>query len=101
MPKLYAFIDDFVRNLICQRLPFLLPSMKAFIMHLLVRLFTSAGGIVICQKLLFASSDTHLEGVIAHEIGHIKHNHTNKNVGIKSGKLYSSMVCDVWYLNLH
>ena len=38
----------------------------------------SSGAILIGQKLMHEVSDEALEAIVAHEIGHIKHNHTNK-----------------------
>lgn len=43
-----------------------------------MRLFKSSGAIIIGKELLMEVTDDELEAIVAHEIGHIRHNHFNK-----------------------
>lgn len=47
------------------------------------KLLMSSGVIVVGKRLLLELSDEEIEGVVAHEIGHIYHNHINKAMGLK------------------
>lgn len=82
MPKLYTSIDEFCKE---SRIPtptIFITVHEGFSNALSTKLFTSPGGIVIGQKLLFESTDAQLDAIIAHEIGHIKNNHTNKSISV-------------------
>lgn len=92
MPKLYAFIDDLCKKSDMPTPAIFITIREGFYNAFAGKFFTSVGGIVICQKLLFASSDTLLEGVIAHEIGHVKHNHTNKNLALKAASFTAGLL---------
>lgn len=77
-PLLYACVDT-----ICQKGNVIMPVVfvtrkKGFLNAFALKLLKSNGGIVIGQDLLSKVSDESLEAIIAHEIGHIKHNHNNK-----------------------
>ena len=58
------------------------------------KLFASTGGIIVGQKLMHEVSDESLEAIIAHEIGHIKHNHVNKMMalGLVDWMVYFALV---------
>ena len=80
MPKLYDYVDE-----ICQKANIKTPIIfvttgKGFFNAAAQKLFVSSGGIIIGQKLLREISDEELEAVVAHEIGHIKRNHTNRAI---------------------
>jgi len=77
-PLLYACVDT-----ICQKGNVIMPVVfvtrkKGFFNAFALKLLKSNGGIVIGQELLSKVSDEALEAIVAHEIGHIKHNHNNK-----------------------
>jgi len=82
MPLLYSYVDD-----ICKKASIATPSIfvtrkEGFFNAAAQKLLMSTGGIVIGQKLMQELSDESLEAVVAHEIGHIKHNHINKLLGL-------------------
>ncbi len=78
MPKLYGFIET-----TCNQQSMAVPTVfitreKGILNAFAAKFFATTGGILICQKMIEDTSDTALEAVIAHELGHIKCNHTNK-----------------------
>jgi Zn-dependent protease with chaperone function len=78
MPLLYAYVDG-----ICKKANITTPTIyitrqDGFFNAMAQKLLKSSGGIIIGQKLMKELSDDALEGVVAHEVGHIKHNHINK-----------------------
>lgn len=80
MPKLYGYVDD-----ICQKANITTPTVfitrkDGFFNAFAQKILMSSGAILIGQKLML--SDGALEGVIAHEIGHVKHNHVNKMIAL-------------------
>lgn len=82
LPKLYEYVDG-----ICKKANIATPTVfvtrhDGFFNAAAQKLLMSSGGIVIGQKLMHDLSDEALEGVIAHEIGHIKHNHVNKTLAL-------------------
>lgn len=82
MPLLYSYIDG-----ICKKADIATPSIfvtrkDGFFNAFAQKLLMSTGGIVIGQKLMQELSDDALEAVVAHEIGHITHNHINKLLGL-------------------
>lgn len=85
MPNLYAYIDALCKKNNIATPTIFVSTKKSIFNAFAAKLFTSTGAILICQKLLMESSDRELEAVIAHEIGHIKHNHTNKTLLLNIG----------------
>lgn len=82
MPKLYAYV-----NTVSEQGRIITPTVfvtrkKGFFNAMASKLLMSTGGIVIGQKLLHDSSDEQIEAIVAHEIGHIKHNHVNKSLAL-------------------
>lgn len=80
MPKLYSYI-----NSICTKHNIKTPAI--FLMQdrgtfnaFAGKLLMSSGGIVIGQDILKELTDEEIEAVVAHELGHIKYNHTNKKL---------------------
>lgn len=78
MPQLYAYVDE-----VCKKAEIKMPTVflsrrKGVFNAFAQKLFMSTGAIVIGQKLIREISDQELEAIVAHEIGHIKHNHVNK-----------------------
>ncbi len=82
MPVLYAYVDG-----ICQKAEIVTPTIfvtrqDGFFNAFAQKLLVSTGGILIGQKLLHDLTDDAIEAVVAHEIGHIKHNHVNKMLAL-------------------
>lgn len=78
MPRLYAYVET-----VCQKAEIVMPTIfvtrkEGFFNAFAQKLLVSTGGIVVGQQLLHDVSDEELEAVVAHEIGHIMHNHVNK-----------------------
>ncbi len=82
MPKLYAYVDDMCKQHNLPTPTVFINTDRGFFNAAAQKLLISTGGIIIGQKLMNESSDAMLEGVVAHEIGHIKHNHINKMLGL-------------------
>jgi len=92
MPLLYSYVDD-----ICKKADIATPTVfitrkDGFFNAFAQKLLMSTGGIVIGQKLMNELSDEAIEAVVAHEIGHIKHNHVNKHLGLFAGQVITFMV---------
>lgn len=85
MPNLYAYIDALCKNNNIATPTIFISTRKSIFNAFAAKLFTSTGAILICQKLLMDASDSELEAIVAHEIGHIKHNHTNKTLLLTIG----------------
>lgn len=84
MPKLYAYADT-----LCERQHITTPTIfitrditakQGMFNAMAQKLLMSSGAILIGQKMLLETSDAELEAVIAHEFGHIKYNHINKQL---------------------
>lgn len=80
MPKLHEYIVS-----LCAKHNLHVPTLfitkdKWFFNAAAQKLAMSSGAIVIGQDLLNKCSDDELEAIIAHEIGHIYHNHINKQI---------------------
>ena len=83
MPKLYGYVEG-----ICKQHNIPVPTVcisteKGILNAFAMKLFTSTGGIWISQKMIKETSADELEAIVAHEIGHIKHNHVNKLMLLK------------------
>lgn len=97
MPNLYAYIDALCKKNNIATPTIFISTRKSIFNACAAKLFTSSGSILLCQKLLIDSSDSELEAVIAHEIGHIKHNHINKTLLLTVG-LYIPISACIDYL---
>lgn len=89
-PNTYTFIDTLCKKSDIKTPVIFVTAHKGFFNAAAQKLFTSSGGIVIGQDFFLDLSDEQLEGVIAHEIGHIKHNHVNQMLllsGVTTGLL--------------
>lgn len=62
------------------------------------RLLLYQGNIIIGKELLEELSDQMLEGIIAHELGHVKYNHINKTLALNCALSYT-LLCMVKYFN--
>lgn len=82
MPTLYKYVDTLCKKNGVETPTIFLNRGKGFFNAAAVKFLMSSGGIIIGRKLLKETTDNELEAVIAHEIGHIKYNHTNKGIGL-------------------
>lgn len=80
MPKLHAYIDSMCKEQKIATPTIFVSTIKGFFNAAAQKLLTSSGAIVVGEQLLLELSDKELEAVVAHEIGHIKHNHINKMI---------------------
>jgi len=90
MPQLYQYIEHMCQThnmpvpaIYITRPDCLLPkivSLDSNVNALALKFFASSGIIVISRKLVEDFSANALEGVITHELGHVKNNHTNKKI---------------------
>ncbi|HLC07507.1 MAG TPA: M48 family metalloprotease [Candidatus Babeliales bacterium] len=78
MPLLYAYVDGICKKARIATPTIFITRQDGFFNAAAQKLFASSGAIVVGQKLIKDLSDNAIEGVVAHEIGHIKHNHINK-----------------------
>jgi hypothetical protein len=82
MPKLYSYIQQLCDAHNVAMPIIFLSNAKGFFNAAAQKILKSTGAIVIGSKLINETSDEVLEAIIAHEIGHIKHNHVNKRLAI-------------------
>ena len=83
MPKMYNYIAQ-----LCQKegieTPVVFISKDTGIFNAFAfKVFVTTGGILIGQDLLKECSDDAIEAIIAHEIGHVYHNHANKHLALR------------------
>lgn len=78
MPKLYSHIENICNEQKIKVPAIFISNKKSIFNAFAAKLFLSCGGLLIGQKILNEVTDEELEAVIAHELGHIKYNHTNK-----------------------
>jgi Zn-dependent protease with chaperone function len=82
LPRLYEYVDGICKNAHIATPTVFLTRQDGFFNAAAQKLLMSTGGIVIGQKLLHDLSDDAVEAIVAHEIGHIKHNHINKGLAL-------------------
>lgn len=80
MPQLFAHVQS-----VCDKQNMPIPTIfitreKGVFNAFAAKIFETTGGILLCQKMIEDTSNSELEAVIAHELGHIKHNHANKTL---------------------
>lgn len=92
MPKMCEYVNNVCKAQNIAAPTVLIATNPGFFNAMAQKLFMSAGGIVIGAKLINETNDSTLEGVLAHEIGHIKHSHTNKMIGTLSAVYLVSLV---------
>lgn len=92
MPKLYNFIEETCKKSNIKTPTVLLTTKKGLFNAMAMKFFTSMGCIIIGQDIILESSSDEVEAVLAHEIGHIKHNHVNKNLAINLAGLIASQI---------
>ena len=82
MPKLYAYTEGICKKANIKTPTIFITRQRWLLNAAAQKLLMSSGAIIIGQKLMHDISDDALEGVIAHEIGHVKYNHVNKSLGL-------------------
>lgn len=99
MPKLYAYIEN-----LCQKNNVTMPTVfistqKDFFNAAAQKLLTSSGAIIIGKDIIDETTDQQVEAIIAHEIGHIKHNHVNKILGLLLATGLGVKIIQDYFLN--
>lgn len=81
MPQLYKYVDDICKEQSIST-PTLLISRQDYIPITAVsyKILLSSGAVLLEQRTITESTDAALEAIIAHELGHLKYNHTNKTI---------------------
>ncbi len=82
MPTLYLFVKNLCDKVDIEQPTIFLTTKTVVYNAAAQKLLMSSGAMIISQKLINEFSDSEIEAVIAHEIGHIRHNHINKNLAI-------------------
>ena len=88
MPKLYSYIKT-----LCEDNDLVVPVISISQDEDLenasaIKILTSSGMIVVGQRLLYERTKEEVEAIVAHEIGHIKHNHSNKHIAVIVGSFF-------------
>ena len=94
LPQLYEYIDSICKKAVIATPTIFISRKSSFLNAFAEKLLMSTGGIVIGQKLINELSDQAIEAVIAHEIGHIKYNHSNKHLALRALTLITGAI--VW-----
>ncbi len=91
LPKLHKFVEDICsKNNISK--PFIvIPPLEGVTNAAAGKLFCENGVIFIFPGMINNTNDEELEAIIAHEIGHIKHNHINKSLAFSM----PTMLCSI------
>lgn len=82
MPNLYAFIEDVAQRAGLPTPTIFITLNEGVLNAAASKILNSMGGIIIFQKIINELSDAQLQAILAHEVGHIKHNHINKMLGL-------------------
>jgi Zn-dependent protease with chaperone function len=83
MPALYGYVDTLCKNNGLETPTVVVTWYKGFWNAAAQKLLAASGAIIIGQDLLKECSKEVVEGIVAHEIGHIKHNHINQLVAVQ------------------
>lgn len=82
LPKLHKFVENLCKKNNISKPLIVIPPFENVINAGACKLFRENGVIFIFPGLINNTNDEELEAIIAHEIGHIKLNHVNKNLAI-------------------
>jgi Zn-dependent protease with chaperone function len=81
MPELFSYVESLCKKANLEQPVIFVQRKKIGILNAFAqKLLMSSGGFLLTQDLLLKCTEKELEAVIAHEIGHIKHNHVNKGL---------------------
>lgn len=90
MPKLYTFIEEVAQKAGVPT-PTIFITLNEGVLNVAAsKILGGAGGIIIWQKMLNEPSDAVIESFLAHEIGHIKYEHINKQLSLFLGTAIAS-----------
>lgn len=98
MPTAHAYIDELCKKSGIKTPTVFISLVDGMFNAMAQKLLASSGAIMMGQKLVEECSDQELEAVMAHEIGHIKHNHINKRLFIHFGINLPVSVVLAWKL---
>lgn len=91
MPHLFAFVDSLAKKADIS-VPYIFISINEGTLNAMAaKLFRGIGGLIIDQKALNELNDKQLEAVLAHEMGHIKYDHTNKMIAVMLPTFFASL----------
>lgn len=82
MPVLYDYIDGLCKKNNIETPTVFICTGKGFFNAAASKMFMSSGAIIIGREIINETDSVELEAIVAHEIGHIKHNHVNKSLAI-------------------
>jgi Zn-dependent protease with chaperone function len=101
MPVLYGYIDDLCKKNRVDTPVITVTQNKGIFNAAAQKLLMTTGAIIIGQDLLKELDDKGFEAVVAHEIGHIKHNHVNKMLAMSMASLASFIaLAEHGYINV-
>jgi Zn-dependent protease with chaperone function len=84
LPKLHKFVEDLCKKNNIGKPLIIIPQIEYGINAFAEKKFRDNGVIIILPGLFKNFNDDEFEAIIAHEIGHIKNNHTNKIMAISA-----------------
>ena len=87
MPALYAYVDTLCKSTRIETPIVAVIAHKGIFNAFASKILENSGTIVLSHDLLKECPDEEVEGVIAHEIGHIKYNHINKCLALNCVRL--------------
>lgn len=89
MPALYAYVESLSKAQGMSVPVVMVSQYKGIFNAIAQKIFINSGCIYIGQDLLKESTSAEIEAVIAHELGHIKHDHINKSLALNMASLAS------------
>lgn len=91
LPKLHKFVEDICNKNNMSKPFIVIPPFETVTNAAAGKLFCENGVIFIFPGMFKNTNDEELEAIIAHEIGHIKHNHINKSLAFS----LPTMLCSI------
>lgn len=91
MPELYAFIASVAQKAGVSTPSIFISLNEGVFNAAAAKILGGTGGIIIFQKMLNEVPDKPLEAILAHEIGHIKGQHSNKKLALMLPALAASI----------
>jgi Zn-dependent protease with chaperone function len=84
LPKLHGFVADLCKKNNIGKPLIIIPQNEHEFNAFAIKIFRDNGIVFILPKIFKNLNDDEFEAIIAHEIGHIKHNHANKTLAISA-----------------
>lgn len=91
MPQLHAFVGELAKKTEIKNPYIFITIQESAVNAVAAKFLKGIGGILIDQKSLMTFTDKQLEAVIAHEMGHIKFEHTNKAIALMIPTFFASL----------